>query len=561
MAALLTDYEYDIFISYRHNDGAWMAEFITRLQEELKTIIKQPLRIYYDKDSRDGLGDTHQVEASLDHRVLSSVILLPLVSTTYCDTERYSWQKEFLPFLQQAKTDRLGLNLPLAGGGVSSRILPLRLHNLEPTDTQLLEQTLGGQLRSIDFVYPSQEVGVNRSLRAKDDDMPRAAGAVRYDIQVNKVANAIKELVAAAVAKSQPPAPPAPQAVPPPAAQVVAQVASPAPAATLPPAAWGPASPAPSPAPAQAAAPAAAPVPAVAAATGPVVFLAWATSSKLKARREELAMVCAKAGLRVVPTTDCPSEEEEFCLRTQQGLAEAACSLHLLGNDFGRRFDDNEANSWPKYAYEQARQEATRRPAFRQFVWFSPDPGADISADQQTFIGKIRNELTAQCTFSSAPNAQQVVEDLRSSLVQTAPPPVSTEKETDICFVFHSLDNDEATLIAQQLVEKFSLDLLTIEPSSAEAYKEKTVHAIPKSKLAVVYFKHSADWALPFVKQVWRLVGGAASPTPILFVGEDDPKENGLQKFMAPKVVMSIQPHQAVSDEVQRVFQKLNMPA
>jgi len=76
----------------------------------------------------------------------------------------------------------------------------------------------------------------------------------------------------------------------------------------------------------------------------------------------------------------------------------------------------------------------------------------------------------------------------------------------------------------------------------------------------VVYFKHSADWALPFVKQVWQLVGGAASPTPILFVGEDDPEENSLQSFKAPKVISRIQPHRSVSEEVQRVYQKLNAP-
>ncbi|MFD2718134.1 hypothetical protein ACFST9_05370 [Hymenobacter monticola] len=535
MAALLPDYEYDIFISYRHNDSEWMAEFITRLQNELRTIIKQPLSIYYDKDPRDGLGDTHLVQASLDHRVLSSVILLPLVSMTYCDPERYSWQSEFLPFLHKASADRLGLNLSLPGGGVASRILPLRLHNLDPQDQQLLEQTLGGQLRSIDFVYPSPEVGVNRPLRVAD--APEVGR--RYDDQVNKVANAIKELVTAAAAKSQPAGP-----------AVAGQQTSPAPAATLPPAAW-----------AASLAPAAPAAPAVAAPAGPVVFLAWATSSKLKARREELALVCAKAGLRVVPATDCPTDEDEFRRRTQEGLAEAACSLHLLGNDFGRRFDDDESNSLPKYAYEQARLEAARRPTFRQFVWFSPDPGTDINADQQAFVSKIRNELTAQCTFSNATNAQQVVEDLRNMLVQAAPPPKTLEKDTDICFVFNALDSNEADVITDQLGEAFTLDMLTIKPDSAEVYKEKTVNAIPKSKLAVVYFKHSAEWALPFVKQVWQLVGGAASPTPILFLGEDDPEHNSLHSFKAPKVISRIQPHQGVSEEVQRVFQRLNTPA
>jgi hypothetical protein len=535
MAALLPDYEYDIFISYRHNDSKWMAEFITLLQNELRTIIKQPLSIYYDKDITDGLDDTALVGESLDHRVLSSIILIPLISSTYCDTARYSWQREFLPFLQQAKNDRLRLNLPLASGNVASRILPLRLHNLDLEDTQLLEKTLDGQLRSIDFVY--QNLGVNRPLFAKDDDLPPSAGGVLYCDQINKVANNIKALIAAAVSKGQ---------------------QSAAPAAPLPvapaPAAWAPA-----------AVPTAAPAPtgpvtagAEAAPTGPVVFLAW-TTKKMKARREELAQVCAKAGLHVVPTTDCPSDDDEFRLRTQEALASAVGALHLLGNDFGQCLDDDEKTSLPQYAYELARQQATGRPAFRQVVWHSPEPGTEISEYQQALVSKIRNELTEQCTFSSAASAPQLVQDLRSALAQAAPPPVSVEKGTDIYFVSNALDRAEAEAITDRLSEEFSLslDMLTIRPDGDDAYKKKMESAIPRSKLAVVYYKHSTDWALPFVKQVWQLVGGAASPTPILFVGEDDPEQSCLQSFKAPKVYSRIRTHQEVSEEVQRIFQAL----
>ncbi|MDO7853536.1 hypothetical protein [Hymenobacter convexus] len=520
MAALLPDFEYDIFISYRHNDEEWMADFITRLQHELLTVFGKELHIYYDRDTRDGLGDTHLVRESLDHRVLKSMILMPVISATYCDTEKYSWRYEFLPFLERAKTDRLGLNLKLAGGGVSSRILPLRIHNLEDKDSQLLEHTLGGFLRSIDFVYEAQ--GVNRPLRAKDEDLkPATSNGLIYCNQLNKVANTIKDLVEAATSKPLPaPAIPAPVF------------------STL-----------------------AAPLTSAPAATGPVVFLAWTTSTKLKSRREELALMCTKAGLRVVPTTDCPMDEEEFRRRTQEGLAAADCSLHLLGNDFGRRFDDDETNSLPKYAYEEARRQAAGRPAFRQLVWFSPDATLDVNGEQQAFVNKIRNEQTTQYMFSSAANAPQVVADLRSTLVQTAPPAAAVEKETDICFVCNSLDLDEANAITDQLGEAFTLDMLTIEPDTAEVYKDKAVRAIPKSKLAVVYFKYSADWALPFVKQVWQLVGGAASPTPILFMGEDDPEQNSLRNFKAPKVISRIQAHQTVSEEVQRVFQKFNSPA
>lgn len=523
MAALLPDYEYDIFISYRHNDGEWMAEFITRLQDELRAIIKPALTIYYDKSLTDGLGDTHLVQPSLDHRVRRSIILLPLISMTYCATDRYSWQHEFIPFLEQAKIDRLGLNLALPSGNVGSRILPLKIYNIEAADEQLLQQTLGGQLRSVDFVY-QEAGGVNRPLQADDD-------ARLYRNQINKVANAIKELIAAISPQPGFAAPAMPLVVPSPMAPTVVPTAAPPP-------------------------PSAAAVP-----TGPVVFLAWTTSKKMNARREELALVCTKAGLHVVPATDCPADEEEFRHRTLEGLAAADCSLHLLGNEFGRPFDDDEATSLPKYAYDQARLQAASRPAFQQFVWYSPDAALPVNPNQQAFVGQIRNELTAQCTFSSAPNAPQLVEDLRNALAQAAPPPVSAAESAGIFFINNLLDCDEANAITDQLSEVHMLDTLMIKPDSVGLDKDLVALRIAQSKLAVVYFKHSADWALPFVKQMWQLVGGAASPTPILFVGEDYPEQNRLQSFKAPKVISRIQPHLGVSEEVQRVFQKLTSPA
>jgi hypothetical protein len=544
MAALLPDFEYDIFISYRHNDNqfdGWVTEFVTLLQEELAATIKERLSIYFDKDRADGLGDSHLVGDSLAHR-LRALILLPLISQTYCDTERFSWQHEFLPFLQQASADRLGLHLRLPSGNVGSRILPLRIHNLDATDVQLLEGTLGGQLRTIDFVY--QELGVNRPLRPKDDELPRLTGGLLYRNQINKVANAIKELMAAAKLASLPGANAGTAATGPAFAPLPASMPVPAPAV-----APGPRATAPAPAAAV-----------VAPAIGPVVFLAW-TSKELAARREELALVCTKAGLRVVPATDCPLDENEFRLKTQEGLAAAECALHLLGNEFGRRFEDDEDCSFPMYAYQEAQRAAAGRPAFRQFVWYCPDEAAAVKPAQQAFVAAIRNELTARCTFTSTGSAMQLVEDLRTALEQAATPPAAPEKELDIFFVFNELDLDEANAITDRLSEEFPVEVLTIEPDSEDEYKELTVRNIPKSKLAVVYFKHSADWALPFVKQVWRLVGGAGSTTPILLVGEDDPAQNRLHSFKAPKVISRIQPHLGVSEEVRRVFQQLSTPA
>jgi hypothetical protein len=43
--AILSDYKYDIFISYRHNDNraGWLTQFVNDLKVELAATIKQPV--------------------------------------------------------------------------------------------------------------------------------------------------------------------------------------------------------------------------------------------------------------------------------------------------------------------------------------------------------------------------------------------------------------------------------------------------------------------------------------------------------------------------------------
>ena len=64
MPYILPDFEYDIFISYRHNDNrsGWVTDFVNALQEELASTIKEPLSIYFDKNPHDGLLETHDVD-------------------------------------------------------------------------------------------------------------------------------------------------------------------------------------------------------------------------------------------------------------------------------------------------------------------------------------------------------------------------------------------------------------------------------------------------------------------------------------------------------------------
>jgi TolB-like protein len=192
MPSILPDYEYDIFISYRHNDNrsGWVTEFVNALQEELAATIKEPLTIYFDKNPHDGLLETHHVDKSLEGK-LKCLIFIPIISQTYCDTKSFAWQHEFCAFNKLAKEDQFGRDIKLSNGNVASRILPIKIHDLDTEDKSLLEKEMDGVLRAIEFIY--KEAGVNRPLKSTDSKADNQ-NKIDYRNQVNKVANAIKEI-------------------------------------------------------------------------------------------------------------------------------------------------------------------------------------------------------------------------------------------------------------------------------------------------------------------------------------------------------------------------------
>ena len=193
MASIIPGYEYDIFISYRQNDNrsGWVTEFVLALKEELAATVKETVSVYFDSNPHDGLLETHDVEKSLNGK-LKCLIFIPVISQTYCDSGCFAWNNEFLVFIKRAMEDHFGIDIKLPGGNVTSRILPIKIHNLDSDDKALLENKLGGVLRSIDFIYT--EAGVNRPLRP-NDDAKENLNKTQYRNQVNKLANAVKEII------------------------------------------------------------------------------------------------------------------------------------------------------------------------------------------------------------------------------------------------------------------------------------------------------------------------------------------------------------------------------
>lgn len=529
MASILPGYESDIFISYRHNDNkydGWVSEFVEKLKQELDATLKDKLTVYFDKNPHEGLLDTHQVHESLKGKI-KALIFIPIISQTYCDVNSFAWKEEFLTFLSEAEGDSIGKTIRTSSGNVISRVLPIRIHEIEMDDVRLLERELGGVMRSIDFIY--QDAGVNRPLRSKDDDLSGAQTRLLFRNQINKVANSIKEVISGIKMGNRSASPVVHHSL---------TIDKPPAAATF-----------------STSLPAGIKVHVIDR-TKPSIFLAW-TSTELKAQREEIALVLQKAGFTVLPSTDCPADDDEFKRKVAEDLKRCSCALHILGNEFGRRLEAQSEISFPQYQLNEVKKLVEPTTAdFQCFIWNVNNPARPINPEQQEFTRSIRNNITRNMMFSNSTGAMQLVDDIRVVMMKEEVA-LFDSKDTDIFFIFNQQDESDAGRITDLISEHYPIEILNIMPDGEESYREKSAQQIAKSKLAVVYFRYAADWAIPFVKQIWKEIGGASSPTQLLLVGENDPASNASRVFKAPKVVSTIVPKAEVPEEVKKVYIKV----
>ncbi len=282
------------------------------------------------------------------------------------------------------------------------------------------------------------------------------------------------------------------------------------------------------------------------------IYLAF-TTNELEDKRHDLFNTLLKANFQVYPSNT--SYENSFFSHILTEINSSLCSVHLFGLEYGNLLDGQDI-SLPHYQYLQALNKLKENSAYKIFIWF-PYSINDITDEKQHhFISDIRNNISHGINFNNTQSPIQLVDDLRISVTQETKQEFDI-KDTDVFLVYNQLDDSDASDVAEMLSDIIPIEKLNIIQDSEMDYSEFCAQQIGKSKLAVVYFKESADWALPFTQQIWKKIGGASSHTPILLIGDEDPETNMNKKFKAPKVVSLIVAGDLIPLEIKVQYDKV----
>jgi hypothetical protein len=268
--------------------------------------------------------------------------------------------------------------------------------------------------------------------------------------------------------------------------------------------------------------------------------------------RSELASVLQRADIDVIPADSLMPVTS-----AASQIKSANCSIHILYPEYTPLMEGAPDISIAKHQFFEAKKHLDANPNFRMFIWLPTTTSSTNIGDKQTdFINEVRNNISKNMVFSTASSAIQLVDDVRSQM-ETKELPTFDLNSTDIFLISNQIDEIEASEIVDMLTDIVPVENLNIIQDDDTDYSELCKQQIPQSKLAVVYYKNSSDWALPFAQQVWKKIGGASSTTPILLIGDEDPNADNPRQFNAPKVMSMIVAGELIPLEIKVQYDKV----
>ncbi len=269
--------------------------------------------------------------------------------------------------------------------------------------------------------------------------------------------------------------------------------------------------------------------------------------------------VLQRAGMEVLYVDFNKTDSEaEFIRKTEQLINEADCSVHLLGKTHLNTKIEEKDIFLQDFQFITAQKKSDLPGTdFKVFVWhpeFVTKNGID--SKQEKFIRSVRQRIHHNMIFSTKNSAIAFVEDMRAVMYSDKHSHYDIH-ETDLFFIYNELDVDAANGIIDLIADVIDVRKIEITLSDDVDYSELVVQQIEKSKFVVIYFQRTSDWAIPFVQQVWKKIGGASSKTPILLIGDANIEENLSVAFDAPMVTTQIVAQELLPIEIKVQYDKL----
>lgn len=280
-------------------------------------------------------------------------------------------------------------------------------------------------------------------------------------------------------------------------------------------------------------------------------------SDDMQYLKDHLVKVLNRAGMEVLSAENNKIANNIDSATNKDLLYAADCSIHIIGKNsiYDKESDASIIEQELTKAGERIKSEWRD---FRIFIWYPFnifDENED--RDQENFISKIRQGIVQNMIFSNRESVVTFVEDIRSVMYGGKPVEYDIEK-TELFFIYNALDYESANEIIYMVSDIIEIKKLEIVLSADIDYAEIVAQQIKKTKMVVIYYKYTSDWALPFVQQVWKKTGGASSATPILFIGDGNNEVNNGIGFDAPNVFSLSVPHDIIPVEIKVQFDALN---
>lgn len=260
------------------------------------------------------------------------------------------------------------------------------------------------------------------------------------------------------------------------------------------------------------------------------------TSKDVTFHRDFLNRVLEKAEMEVFCLNEAQrSDENGIQKHIQNTLKSVDSSIHIIGNDY-EKFGSSEHSITEIQLIEAKNISQAENSDFRVFIW-QPLQANDVFTDinQEKFITSIRNSILQNITISNDESSVSFVEDMYS-IMSSQKKDTQKGEDTQVFFIHNELDQESATGITELLSDILKIQTLSMIQNVERDYSDFIKKQSKQSKLVVVYFKWSTNWVIPFVQQLWRLLGGASSKVPIIVIADSDFEEQYKESFNLPNI-------------------------